>query len=310
MRYGLHPDRVQIVWEMVEPGDHVPEFQVVEVDNVASPFPTGHDPSWGAARIDLVVTDLYAYDSPAIQQLPFILPDNPLVTRIGVYPTFSDSHLGFSIGLREPAAYEVYELADPTRIVIAVLYSDEPVATPVPTPTPYMDVWTTYSNPTFAISLQYPADWQPVPGYGEPETGEIRFGAENGFFHVNAMDAATIDDAAASEAGHKLQPYGSQPTIENLQIQGQEARLILPSADQPAGMGHQAALIVRYPQPVYITGHTYPYFVLWADQGHIRVIAQTLQFSVDSRSESRRATVASTKCNSREDLLCREKATL
>ena len=60
LRYGLHPDRVQIVWEMAEPGDHVPEFQVVEVSNAASPFPTGHDPSWGEARIDLVVSDLYA----------------------------------------------------------------------------------------------------------------------------------------------------------------------------------------------------------------------------------------------------------
>ena len=45
LRYGLHPDRVQIVWEIAEPGDHVPAFQVAQVDNAAFPFPTGHDPS-------------------------------------------------------------------------------------------------------------------------------------------------------------------------------------------------------------------------------------------------------------------------
>ena len=49
---------------------------------------------------------------------------NPQVTHIGLYPTFSDAHLGFSIGLKEPSAYEVYELTNPVRIVIDVLYGD------------------------------------------------------------------------------------------------------------------------------------------------------------------------------------------
>jgi hypothetical protein len=148
-----------------------------------------------------------------------------------------------------------------------------------PTPSPSMDIWASYTNPVFAISLEHPADWQPVSGYGGPEMGEIRFAGITGFFHVNAMEGATIDDIASQEAGHHLQPYGSQPIIENLQLHGQEARLILPSADQPAGMDRQAALIVRYPQPVNIAGSTYRYFVLWADQTHIRTLAQTLRFA-------------------------------
>ena len=120
VRYHLHPDRLRVVWEMAEPGDHVPLFEVVEVDNAADPFPLGHDPSWGAARIDLVMSDVYAYDFPLSQRLPIIPPDNPQVTRIGLYPTFSDAHLGFSIGLKKPSAYEVYALKDPVRIVIDV----------------------------------------------------------------------------------------------------------------------------------------------------------------------------------------------
>jgi hypothetical protein len=122
VRYALQEDRVRLVVEMVEPGDHVPRFEVVEVDNEDSPFPGGHDPSWGAARIDLQVSDLYAYDSPAYEALPFVPPDNPRLTRIGRFPTYADSILGFSIGLKEVSAYEVHELTDPVRIVIDVLW--------------------------------------------------------------------------------------------------------------------------------------------------------------------------------------------
>ena len=154
-----------------------------------------------------------------------------------------------------------------------------PTAIPAPTPTPYQDMWIAFSSPAFAISLQYPADWQPVPGYGSPETGETRFGAINGFFHISAMDSDSIDLATAAEAEHKLQPYGSQPTIETLQVRGQEARLILPSDDQPAGMQNQAAIIIRYPQPVNVVGTPCRYFVLWGDWPHIRTIAQTLYFT-------------------------------
>ena len=154
-----------------------------------------------------------------------------------------------------------------------------PSSTITPTPSPYLDMWATFSSPKFAVSLQYPADWQPVPGYISPELGETRFGAINGFFQIGAMDTDSIDQAAAAEAKHKLQPYGSQPTIEVLQIQGQEARLILPSEDQPSGMQNQAAIIIRYPQPVNVIGTPARYFVLYADYTHIRTIAQTLQFT-------------------------------
>jgi len=136
--------------------------------------------------------------------------------------------------------------------------------------------WQAFSNPYFAIMLEYPANWQPVSGHTDPRAGEKYAGAD-GFFMIGAMDGDSIDSVTAAEAYHKLQPYGSQPTIESLQIQGQEARLILPSAD--ASMGNQSALIVRYPVPVNTTGHPCSFFVLYADRNHIRAIGETVRFS-------------------------------
>ena len=151
-------------------------------------------------------------------------------------------------------------------------------STVIPTPTLYQDMWATYTNPSFSVSLQYPADWQPVPGYGDTETGIIKYAGINGFFMVNSMDSDSIDLAAAAEANHKLKPYGSQPTIESLEVQGQEARLVLPSSDQPAGMQNQAALIVRYPFVATLVWSP-RYFVLWADWPHIRAISETIRFT-------------------------------
>ena len=148
-----------------------------------------------------------------------------------------------------------------------------------PTPTPYMDVWKVYSNPLYAVSMEYPGNWEPISGHSGLDGG-IRFAGDSGFFHIYGLDAATIDDAAFGEAEHRSQPYGSQPVIENFNVNGQEARLILPSADQPKGMKYQAALIVRYPRPVEISGSTCRYLLLWADRAHIRTIASTLRFSV------------------------------
>jgi hypothetical protein len=122
VRVGSYPEKFRVVFEMIEPGDQVPQFRAVELDNEANPLPAGHDPSWGAARIDVFITDLYAYGYPLEAELPIEVLESPLVTRVGSYPTYDDALLGFSIGLREPAAYEVFELSGPVRIVVDVVY--------------------------------------------------------------------------------------------------------------------------------------------------------------------------------------------
>lgn len=167
--------------------------------------------------------------------------------------------------------------AIPTRTRTPTATSPAPTVTPLqPTATALLTpsvVWATYSDPTLGITLRHPADWQPVPGY------DRKYAGSDGFFQLSAISSAgaTIDQVTEGDAYHKLQPYGSEPTIEPLEVQGQQARLILPSADQPQAMKGQAGLIVHLPQPIEISGHKYDYLILWADQEHIREIAETIE---------------------------------
>lgn len=123
----------------------------------------------------------------------------------------------------------------------------------------------------YQVSFPYPANWRRV--------SDEKYEGFDGFFQVSAISAGDrIADVCRSEAFHPLMPYGSSPRIVNATIQHQEACFISPSADQPAEMNKQAALIVRYPRPVHIGETSYNYFILWADVNHIRQIGRRLTF--------------------------------
>ncbi|VTR26148.1 translocation protein TolB [Actinobacillus pleuropneumoniae] len=128
-----------------------------------------------------------------------------------------------------------------------------------------------FTSLVYRVSFPYPANWRPV--------SEERYEGVDGFFQVSAISSGDrIADVCSSEAFHPLMPYGSSPRVVPVTIQNQEACFIYPSADQPAEMNNQAALIVRYPSPVQIGGMFYPYFILWADVNHIRQIGARLSF--------------------------------
>lgn len=131
-----------------------------------------------------------------------------------------------------------------------------------------------YISEEYDISLRYPSGWKLNPNYIE------RYEGEDGFFQVGAINGEnmSIDEVTNNDAFHKLRPYGTEPTIKELTIDGQDARLILPSDDQPEDMHNQAGLIVKYPQAVNIDGSSYNYLILWADKDHIELIGNTLSF--------------------------------
>ncbi|WP_282139573.1 LysM peptidoglycan-binding domain-containing protein [Cytobacillus oceanisediminis] len=129
----------------------------------------------------------------------------------------------------------------------------------------------TYTNTTYKVTFQYPSNWRKV--------NEERYEGADGFFQISAISAGeNLDEVCHGEAFHPLLPYGSMPSILKTRIQNQEACYIYPSADQPAEMLNQSALIVRYPTPITIQGETYNYFILWADQPHLKEIALSLIF--------------------------------
>ena len=132
----------------------------------------------------------------------------------------------------------------------------------------------TYISEDYKISLKYPSYWEANPNYIE------RYEGKDGFFQVGAIDGEnmSIDEVAKNDTFHKLNPYGSDPKIINRMIDGQEARLILPSDDQPEEMKNQAGLIVKYPEAIKINGSLYHYLILWADKSHIEQIGNTLTF--------------------------------
>ncbi|MDQ3089696.1 MAG: hypothetical protein M3Q24_00900 [bacterium] len=132
----------------------------------------------------------------------------------------------------------------------------------------------TYINPEFKVTFNYPGGWDQIGGYEYD-----RYEGESGFFGVTGVGGeVSLDEATRSAYDKPLVPYGKHPTLENLKVDGQPAKLIIPSEDQDVSLGKQAELIVLYPVPVVVNGETYQYFILWGDKDNIRGIIPTIIF--------------------------------
>jgi TolB protein len=131
---------------------------------------------------------------------------------------------------------------------------------------------TTYTGAAYPLTVDYPAGWQQVAGDPSPS-----FEGTDGFFTIGGTASAdSVDDVCRAQAADSLQPFGTAPTIEALTVDGQEACLILPSADQPAEARGAARLVARLPYELFSVG--YNFLVLDADATHIRPIAASLRF--------------------------------
>ncbi|RSL31862.1 hypothetical protein D7Z54_18885 [Salibacterium salarium] len=129
----------------------------------------------------------------------------------------------------------------------------------------------TYTDAVYKVQFEYPAHWE--------EVADRRYEGRDGFFQISAIATdEPLHFVCRNEAFHPLFPYGSNPRIFNTLIENQEACFIFPSADQPVEMRRQAALLVRYPIPIQIEGTTYHYFILWADENHLKNLSSTLTF--------------------------------
>jgi LysM repeat protein len=168
-------------------------------------------------------------------------------------------------------------LADPDRLYsgqqlrVPQLPPDPP--TPTPTPTAVPDPWQRYEDANYQVSFDYPARWEDVS-----DGLMTRLVGDDGWVQVSAAGApGDLDQVAGDQANHKLRPYGSTPSILPYSLaDGRPARLIVPSADQPAEMKGQSMIVAPYADPVLIGSYPHNYLILIADGDHIRDIGATL----------------------------------
>ena len=160
-----------------------------------------------------------------------------------------------------------------TSIPSASSTSILPISTPFkesPTST-----WETYTSETFLVSLKYPDYWT------NDTTGNAVYSGQDGFFQLSASSAGwpTVkeDCENAVQVNHsgKANNYGTNPTLEILQVDHQPACLILPSDDQPQSKRGVSLLVVEYPDSE--NGHI-RLLRLWADRNHIHDFIGTLKF--------------------------------
>lgn len=132
-----------------------------------------------------------------------------------------------------------------------------------------------YSNLAYGVNLRYPPEWRPASG------GPFdRYEGAGGFFGISAGGSGevTLDGMVVGEITHPTRPYGVEPYVQGLVINGQNARLVMPSLDQAPSMNGQAVLIVEYPQPMTIGFETYKFLVFFADRANIQDIASSITF--------------------------------
>lgn len=144
---------------------------------------------------------------------------------------------------------------------------------PTPTPTPTPKAKAHYEDSVHKAEFDYPATWRDVS-----DELMTRLAGDDGFVQLTAVSApADLDRVAADEAFHKLRPYGSSPVVEPFTLSdGRQARLIVPSADQPPSQDRQAMIVAPYAEPIYIGEHHFNYLMLAADKDHILDIGASL----------------------------------
>jgi TolB protein len=132
-----------------------------------------------------------------------------------------------------------------------------------------------YVSSDYKVRFEYPHGWQPVEG-----TEGHRIQGDDGFLEVGAAgDDISISSLTGPAGPTAVLPYGSNPTVEDVEAGGERGGLVMPSQDQGSAMQNQAALVVSYPEPIELNGNMYSYFILWADKEHIRDMADTLEFT-------------------------------
>lgn len=128
----------------------------------------------------------------------------------------------------------------------------------------------------YGISFKYPASWNKNPRY------ENKYEGKSGFFEISGFEGNenNIDAAVQEQINEPYLPYGTNPTVRRLTVDGQPAREIIPSEDQGTLItDRDAALVVQYKTPIMINGVSYPYLIIWTTRDNLPLIIRSLKFN-------------------------------
>lgn len=131
-----------------------------------------------------------------------------------------------------------------------------------------------FRSPLYEVTFKYPSNWSKNPNYEE------RYDGPGGFFEVDNLESfgRPIDRVVEQEINTPIKPYGRNPQVISLELDGQPARLIVPSEDQQKIFDREVALIVQDKKPISQSQDIYDYTVIWTDQANIQNILDTFKF--------------------------------
>lgn len=133
-----------------------------------------------------------------------------------------------------------------------------------------------YISDEYGVTFKYPSSWNKNPRY------ENKYEGRSGFFEVSGFEGNgnNIDAAVQEQINEPYMPYGSNPTIRRLTVDGQPAREIIPSEDQGKLISDRdVALVVQYKTPIIVEGTSYPYLIIWTNRENLPLITRSLRFT-------------------------------
>lgn len=131
-----------------------------------------------------------------------------------------------------------------------------------------------FKSELYDISFKYPADWTKNPNYEE------RYDGPGGFVEVAEIEAYNrpINVVVQQEINTPIKPFGMNPKVMDVDLDGQPARVIIPSADQNKVFDREVAIIVKNKKPVIEGQERYDYTIIWTDKANLENILNSFKF--------------------------------
>lgn len=125
-----------------------------------------------------------------------------------------------------------------------------------------------YTNPLLGIEFNYPQSYLPYleeneyigdqPSRFVSNENNNALKSEIFINLAGSLENGSIDEIAEYSAYHKLKPFGENPVIEKLQIQGQEIRVIKPTDPQ----NKEREVIIELKKTVQLNNYYYKFLVI------------------------------------------------